>query len=227
MDYYPRKIEKSVFGRRIAVGDIHGCYSTFHELIINKLDLLKEDQLFLLGDLINRGNDSAKVLELVSQLQQEGYQIFPIRGNHEEKFLNAYSCGINFFENYLEYYNSSDLLNNVERHLAFINTFEYCIELDNFILSHAGINKLNSTPFTDLRGMFPKVNFKFDLKSYLLKTQVHGHLVRTIEEINNSVRNNISRFSIDSGCYLKEESYSYLTALDLDSKILFHQKNEI
>ena len=69
-------------GRLIAVGDIHGCYKEFEDLI-DKLDLEKDDRLILLGDLINRGPDSARVVELARE-----YATASLLGNHELKHLN-------------------------------------------------------------------------------------------------------------------------------------------
>ncbi len=223
-NYTPRKIQKNNEGRRIAIGDIHGCYDAFMGLL-DKLKMTKQDQIFLLGDTIDRGRNSSLVLDKIIELQKDSYQLFPIKGNHEEKLLLAYDCGLEFFEEYLETYNSQDLLcGELEEYLKLVYHFDYCIELDDFILSHAGINEGNINPFTDLRGMFPNVNFQFDEAECLKKTQIHGHLVRTITEIENSVRNKEKRFSIDSGCYLNEEGMGYLTAIDLDLMKLYHQK---
>jgi len=162
---------------------------------------------------------------LIIQLKKSGYQIFPIKGNHEEKLLLAYNCGFDFFENYLKEYNSLDLLEGeLEEYLELINNFEYCIELDDFVLSHCGINEKRINPFTDLRGMFPNVNFKFEEEAFVSKIQVHGHLVRTKKDIEKSIANNKRRFSIDSGCYLDTDEFGFLTALDLDAMKLYHQK---
>ena len=49
-------------GRLIAIGDIHGCYQEFGDLL-ERLNLTKDDQLILLGDLVNRGPDSGKVID--------------------------------------------------------------------------------------------------------------------------------------------------------------------
>lgn len=157
-------------------------------------------------------------------LKKEGYEIYPIKGNHEEKLLSAYYCGFDFFESYLEEYNSTDLLDgNLEKYLEFISTFHYCVELDSFILSHVGVNEKRINPFTDLRGMFSNINFKFIEEEYLGKTQIHGHIVKTIDEISKSVNDREKRFSIDSGCYIESDEFGFLTALDLDSMELFHQ----
>ncbi len=139
--------------------------------------------------------------------------------------MAAYKCGFDFFENYLNEYNSLDLLGgDLEEYLELIYKFEYCIELDNFVLSHSGINENRINPFTDLRGMFPNVEFKFEEEKLLSKIQVHGHLVRTKNEINESIETKEKRFSIDSGCYLDEEQYGFLTALNLDEMKLYHLK---
>ena len=223
--YIPKKVAKNDKGRRIAIGDIHGCISAFEKILSDKLRVTKDDQLFLLGDMIDKGPNSALVLDLIIELQKNDYQVFPIRGNHEEKFLAAYNYGFDFFENYLATYNSMDLIEGeLESYLELIHNFEYCIELDNFVLSHSGINKNRINPYTDLRGMFPNINFKFEEEQLIKKTQIHGHLVRTIDEIEQSIIKKEKRFSIDSGCYLDTEEFGVLTALDLDKMKLFHQK---
>ena len=75
--------------RIIAIGDIHGCLKTLNFLLTERIKLKNEDQVFLLGDYINRGPDSNGILELILNLKETGYSIFPIRGNHEEMHLNS------------------------------------------------------------------------------------------------------------------------------------------
>jgi len=67
--------------RIIAVGDIHGCHQEFAELL-KALELQKGDRLILLGDLINRGPDSAAVLELARK-----HEAISLLGNHELRLL--------------------------------------------------------------------------------------------------------------------------------------------
>ena len=69
-------------GRLIAIGDIHGCHKEFEDLL-DKLDLKKDDRLILLGDLINRGPDSARVVELARE-----HSTASLLGNHELRHLN-------------------------------------------------------------------------------------------------------------------------------------------
>ena len=69
-------------GRLIAVGDIHGCHREFEDLLA-KLALQKDDRLVLLGDLINRGPDSGRVVELARE-----HATASLLGNHELRHLN-------------------------------------------------------------------------------------------------------------------------------------------
>jgi Icc-related predicted phosphoesterase len=68
-------------GRIIAIGDIHGCHQEFAELLA-RLELTKDDRLILVGDLINRGPDSCKVIDLARQ-----HRAISLLGNHELRLL--------------------------------------------------------------------------------------------------------------------------------------------
>lgn len=85
-----------------AVGDVHGCY----DLLIGLLGRLGEDAaaadgpaptLILLGDYVDRGPDSARVLEALCRLKARAtFEICLLKGNHEEallKFLDAPTDG--------------------------------------------------------------------------------------------------------------------------------------
>lgn len=67
-----------------AIGDIQGCYREFIEL----LDLIhfdpKEDKLWLVGDLVNRGPDSLAVLRFVKELKEA---VTMVLGNHDLHLL--------------------------------------------------------------------------------------------------------------------------------------------
>ncbi len=69
-------------GRIIAIGDIHGCHAEFAELL-QRLELQPEDQLILVGDLVNRGPDSCKVIDLARE-----HRAISLLGNHELRLLN-------------------------------------------------------------------------------------------------------------------------------------------
>ena len=62
-------------GRLFAISDIHGCFKTFYELIVNTIKLSKSDQLILLGDYIDRGDQSKEVIDFIIDLHKEGFNI--------------------------------------------------------------------------------------------------------------------------------------------------------
>lgn len=74
-------------GRLIAIGDIHGCHLEFTELL-TQLELTKDDRVVLLGDLVNRGPDSCKVLDLA-----RAYRAVALLGNHELRLLKYRKTG--------------------------------------------------------------------------------------------------------------------------------------
>ena len=80
--------------RVVAVGDVHGAYDRFVE-ILRAADLLDarlrwtggRTHLVQLGDVVDRGPDSLKVLDLLERLQKDaaraGGAVHPLLGNHE------------------------------------------------------------------------------------------------------------------------------------------------
>jgi len=74
-------------GRLIAVGDIHGCHIEFAEML-ELLELQGGDRLVLLGDLVNRGPDSNRVIDLARAAGSTS-----LLGNHELRLLKYRRTG--------------------------------------------------------------------------------------------------------------------------------------
>ena len=70
---------------RYIISDIHGEYSLFIELM-QKIGFSENDEFYICGDIIEKGDDSIKLLKLISEMPN----VHAIRGNHEEAFLNYY-----------------------------------------------------------------------------------------------------------------------------------------
>jgi serine/threonine protein phosphatase 1 len=74
-------------GRLIAIGDIHGCHVEFAELLA-RISPGRDDRVILLGDLINRGPDSRRVLDLAREAK-----VLSLLGNHEHRLLKYRRSG--------------------------------------------------------------------------------------------------------------------------------------
>lgn len=68
--------------RTIFIGDVHGCLTEL-EAMIERLAPTAADRVILLGDLINRGPDSAGVVKFV---ERRGYEC--LMGNHDYEFVS-------------------------------------------------------------------------------------------------------------------------------------------
>ena len=86
-----------------AVGDIHGRYDLLIPLLAmiladsEKAERLRPARLIFLGDYVDRGPDSAKVIEALVRLQARSpYDLRFLKGNHEQAmlaFINDASAG--------------------------------------------------------------------------------------------------------------------------------------
>jgi len=70
-----------MLGKLIAIGDVHGCASELEDLL-EKISPSKEDHVLFLGDLINRGPSSHRVVKTVRE-----NKFHSIMGNHEHRLL--------------------------------------------------------------------------------------------------------------------------------------------
>jgi serine/threonine protein phosphatase 1 len=77
-----------------AIGDVHGCFGELVSLIAT-CDLLSEaeDARFVfIGDYVDRGPDTRKVIEFSIQSQRrEAGRFICLRGNHEAMLIDAAS----------------------------------------------------------------------------------------------------------------------------------------
>lgn len=155
-------------GARIyAVGDIHGRLDLLDDLLgrIEVDDAARPDAdttVIFLGDLIDRGAESAQVVQRLLDLSRRSDRVRFLLGNHEEVFLKALagekgalpffiriggkptvlSYGISEAE-YLDadYDVLAGLLRDrvPQEHIDFLQGFENLIQIGNYAFVHAGI----------------------------------------------------------------------------------------
>lgn len=70
--------ELTRLGKTYVISDVHGCYDQFIQLL-EKIKFSDNDRLILLGDLVDRGPRSCKLLSFIMGKPN----IYPILGNHD------------------------------------------------------------------------------------------------------------------------------------------------
>lgn len=73
--------------RLLAIGDIHGCSRALAALLA-AVAPTPDDLIVTLGDYVDRGLDSAGVIDRLIALS-DTHRLVPVRGNHEEFMLDA------------------------------------------------------------------------------------------------------------------------------------------
>ncbi|HYG62323.1 MAG TPA: symmetrical bis(5'-nucleosyl)-tetraphosphatase [Thermoanaerobaculia bacterium] len=117
-----------------AIGDIHGCFRTLRRLLRRIQFDAREDRLWLVGDLVNRGPGSLPVLRWAAEL---GDRAVTVLGNHDLHLL-ARAAGVagpkrrDSLEPVLEAKDRDDLLSWL-RHRRLVH------REDGFLMVHAGL----------------------------------------------------------------------------------------
>jgi serine/threonine protein phosphatase 1 len=217
--------------RKFVVGDIHGCKKTF-EALLDRIHFSSSDQLYLLGDYIDRGPDSEGVLAMILQLMASGHQVFPLMGNHEEIFIQACRECIYSGEWHKEV--PAGMLpptpELVEKYLPFLVSLPAFREVDNYILVHAGLNFKVANPLSAksemlwIRHWYETINYDW-LKDRIV---LHGHTPMTVEVITQQHRtlSQNQYLNLDNGCVFGKYrlEYEHLYCFEMSSQMLVAQR---
>lgn len=224
-------------GQRIyAIGDIHGRLDLLDELLamIAADDAARAPAaatVIFLGDLVDRGPDSAGVVERLRQLAETDSRLRFLTGNHEEVFHHAvqddgveslkFFCRIGGRETILSYgiseaaYNAMDypelkiaLTDLVpESHLAFIAGFEDMIEIGDYLFVHAGIR-----PDVPLPEQRPR-DLRWIREPFLSHASPHCRMIVHGHTILPDIDYQPNRIGLDTGAYASGK----LTAIGLEN----------
>lgn len=217
--------------RRFAIPDIHGCALSFAALLHDVLRIGTTDRVYLLGDYTDRGPRSREVIDQIFELQSNGFAILPIRGNHEDMLLRA--CGnLDYFRVWmlngggatLKSFGFDEPCDIPLSYRRFFDALPFYLELEDYILVHAGLNFMADDPFSDKEAMLWSRTVEVDTSMIGSKKIVTGHTPVSRNIVKQSLESNL--IQLDNGCvYASSEHLGTLTALDLDTRSVYFQNN--
>ncbi|UYZ65236.1 metallophosphoesterase family protein [Hymenobacter weizhouensis] len=220
---------------RYATSDLHGCLLSFQRLVEDKLKLTRDDELYVLGDYVNKGPNSRGVLDYLRQLQADGYPVVCLRGNHDQELLDA-ACGrlaLTWAPDAdrhvtLQSFGVQQAADIPDSYLCWLEELPYQLEVPGFVLVHAGFN-FRLPPEQMRRDWNTMLNIKeFVLDASRLggRRLLHGHVPTLTTEVQKQVDEPAGAICLDTGCvYRHNPELRHLAALNLDTLELTLQPN--
>lgn len=208
--------------RVYAIGDVHGrldLLTRMHDAIRSDLDEhpIEDWRIVHLGDYVDRGPDSAGVLDFLIEAERRDPRITSLAGNHDLAFLDflakpnpsglfanyggyetalSYGVTINFGDEAAFAGSSAEFARAVPlAHRAFVQGRQFSLEIGDFFFCHAGIR-----PGVALEGQDPMdliwIRERFlNHEGLHPKLIVHGHTATPEPEVR------ANRINIDTGAY--------------------------
>jgi serine/threonine protein phosphatase 1 len=220
--------------RLFAISDIHGCFKPFYELIVRSIELKKSDKLILLGDYIDRGDQSKEVIDFIIDLSKKGFDVTPLSGNHEamlvDSWINPEMLPLWFMNSgvtTLLSFEIRDIKDIDNEYIDFFRNLKFYETAGEYIFVHAGFNDYAIDPFYDKHGMIWECKLSYDNPVLTGKTIIHGHRPKTIEYVERIIHEKSNVIPIDTGCvYDKELGYGNLSALEVGTMKLVSVSNQ-
>ena len=209
--------------RIIAVGDIHGCVKAL-DALLERIEPEESDMMVFLGDYIDRGPDSAAVVDRLLKLDQE-CTVIPLIGNHEVMMLTALEqpSEIHFWlqcggQATVDSY-GGDLSEIPFSHVEYLRSCRLFHEIDDFFFVHA--NYLPDAPLARQPHhtlLWEHLTQSVPPRHLSGKIAVVGHT----PQLNGEVLNLEHILCIDTYCY----GNGWLTGLDVISGQYWQADNQ-
>jgi len=223
------------------IADTHGCLKTLQKLLENEIGITPQDSLYFLGDYIDRGRNSAQLVDYLINLRSNGYSVTCLMGNHEQMLLDAIQDD-NVYNDWMLHFGFKTIDSYTEligqqfsfpkdipqSHIDFYQNLPFFIELDQCVLVHGGFNFGAENPLLDTRSMLWMRTEMIPDSFMPNKVVMYGHTPTSIETIKKSIKARSSRqIPLDAGCvyYGMGFSLGYLVALELENWKLHIVKN--
>lgn len=233
--------------RRWVIPDIHGHVKTVTSLVTDLIKPMRSDELYFLGDYVDRGPDSKGVIDFIRSLENSGYNVTALRGNHEDIMVGLYEAerqsGNPWWMNFgnrknrawlemggratLESFGVQQVREIPEEYMEWMSALPHYRMLDKFVLVHAGLNFKLDNPFEDYESMLWLREYEIIPEKIGGRKIIHGHVPVNMELITQSIQNKAYKFiDLDNGPYISgREGFGQLVALELDSMELAIQYN--
>ncbi|MGH6658073.1 MAG: metallophosphoesterase [Sphingomicrobium sp.] len=231
----PNRLPEGARGyRAYVVGDIHGRLDLLDDLLGKIHDDIdrspaRKTVIVFVGDLIDRGPDSAGVIERLRNYDRPGVRAVFLLGNHEEVMLRILAGDGSLIPQWLQFggaqclasygldvvdlamTNEAEALGAIrsaipERHSRFLHDFADSFRFGDYLVVHAGIRPgiaLDQQLQSDLRWI---------RQPFLNDRRDHGFVVVHGHSITDKVDERANRIGIDTGAYASGR----LTALAID-----------
>ena len=142
------------------MGDVHGCLVAL-DAVLSAIDLQPSDSLILLGDFVDRGPDSAGVIDRLIELRECCF-LFAILGNHDELMLDvveerSWNLGQWLMyggEQTMRSYGTDKVSDIPKTHIEFLQSCVPFCETEHHFFTHANYlegKSLRKTPGATLR----------------------------------------------------------------------------
>lgn len=229
------------------IPDIHGCSKTLRALIENLIQPKKTDRLFFLGDYIDRGPDSKGTIDYIMDLQHKEYDIVLLKGNHEDYCIKAWDedknkkrfFGINKktkIQSIWELHGGKETLASFgvrfaseipEKYIQWMRDQRLYVELESYILVHAGLNFTIDDPLQDTFAMLWTKEFRVNPSKIRNKKVIHGHTPVDLEFLDHVIKGDNYHFiDLDNGVYMQDRpGYGNLIAFELKQNAYVVQPN--
>jgi serine/threonine protein phosphatase 1 len=222
--------------RQFVIGDVHGCKVSLIALL-KKIDLKMDDELYFLGDYIDRGPDSKGVFDTIFSLQKAGHTVFCLLGNHEAMLIGALSGNVEDRHDWKQH-GGKQTLRSFDAVLPeeipavytdFMEKMPLVLEVGDYILVHGGLNFNQTNPLKEtqqmiwIRDWYTKINYPWLGKRIIL----HGHTPQSVQMTLDQAENlELDRvLCLDGGCVFNGTYLNSLICFELNSKELYIQKN--
>lgn len=218
------------------MGDVHGRFDLLEKLIDRigehngALAPAKSLHILFLGDLIDRGPDSAQVLDYLHALQRKTNRVLVLQGNHEEALLQAVDGNLDVLQGWLRFGGGETLQSfgleppgegeDLRRYLRQLRaaipakTIDWLRRLPltarsgDYFFCHAGVR-----PGVSLRRQI-RDDLLWIREDFLSDPRDHGAMIVHGHSIEEEVQFRDNRIGIDTGAYRT----GVLTALYLEDE---------